>query len=605
MNENGKKKREWIKTAAIVFLAVMLVLTFFSNTFMNYSLPEVATQYVSPGTITAKIRGTGVVESGDPYEVKVTESRKVASVAVRAGDQVEKGDVILYLEDAESEELKAAQAVLDEKEDALQAAEDAFDRALLTEDYTAQDIQQADGSTPVVSYRQQLTDAQNKVAQAQQSLADRDKSVAKLDTKIEDVNAQIAYEEVRQEAAKNKLDSAAASYDEVSGGDAAAAAPAKEALEKAQKEYDEITSQIENLKLQKSSLELDRYNVQKSQASATKALEAAQKELDDLKAMLGNILNLDDFQKAISDAREDVAEAQKEVDKLSANSIGATVNADISGTVTAVNVVAGNMTSADTPVAVLQPEGKGYTMSFSVTNEQSRRLSVGDRADLVNAWRYDEVDVVLSGIKPDLTEPGQKKLLTFDITGNVTPGQTLNVSVGQKSADFDCIVPNSAIREDNNGKFILIVESRPSPLGNRYYASRVDVEVLASDDTQSAVSGALYGYEIMSMRHPLITRTYLDYSCWWFAVFLGVTALLAVTRGRSGLKIAPGDSLDFLAVWAVCVGGILCFYIMRGAGIADYKCSIAATELWTLWALYCMGSEQSNETELSDDGKTA
>lgn len=497
MNENGKKKREWIKTAAIVFLAVMLVLTFFSNTFMNYSLPEVATQYVSPGTITAKIRGTGVVESGDPYEVKVTESRKVASVAVRAGDQVEKGDVILYLEDAESEELKAAQAVLDEKEDALQAAEDAFDRALLTEDYTAQDIQQADGSTPVVSYRQQLTDAQNKVAQAQQSLADRDKSVAKLDTKIEDVNAQIAYEEVRQEAAKNKLDSAAASYDEVSGGDAAAAAPAKEALEKAQKEYDEITSQIENLKLQKSSLELDRYNVQKSQASATKDLEAAQKELDDLKAMLGNILNLDDFQKAISDAREDVAEAQKEVDKLSANSIGATVNADISGTVTAVNVVAGNMTSADTPVAVLQPEGKGYTMSFSVTNEQSRRLSVGDRADLVNAWRYDEVDVVLSGIKPDLTEPGQKKLLTFDITGNVTPGQTLNVSVGQKSADFDCIVPNSAIREDNNGKFILIVESRPSPLGNRYYASRVDVEVLASDDTQSAVSGALYGYEFV------------------------------------------------------------------------------------------------------------
>ena len=35
MNENGKKKREWVKTAAIVFLSVMLVLTFFSNTIMN------------------------------------------------------------------------------------------------------------------------------------------------------------------------------------------------------------------------------------------------------------------------------------------------------------------------------------------------------------------------------------------------------------------------------------------------------------------------------------------------------------------------------------------------------------------------------------------
>ena len=56
MNENGgKKRREWVKNAAIIFLSVMLVLTFFSNTFMNYSLPEVAAQYVQSGTITAKM----------------------------------------------------------------------------------------------------------------------------------------------------------------------------------------------------------------------------------------------------------------------------------------------------------------------------------------------------------------------------------------------------------------------------------------------------------------------------------------------------------------------------------------------------------------------
>jgi hypothetical protein len=122
---------------------------------------------------------------------------------------------------------------------------------------------------------------------------------------------------------------------------------------------------------------------------------------------------------------------------------------------------------------------------------------VGDKADLVNSWRYDDVDVVLSSIKPDTTNPGQSKLLTFDISGDVTPGQTLNVSVGQKSASYDCIVPNSAIREDNNGKFVLIVESKSSPLGNRYVATRVDVQVLASDDTQSAVTGGLSGWEFV------------------------------------------------------------------------------------------------------------
>ena len=66
MKEKNSNRREWVKTAEIIFLSVLLVLTFFSNTIMNYSLPEVATQYVEPGNITAKIRGTGTVESADP-----------------------------------------------------------------------------------------------------------------------------------------------------------------------------------------------------------------------------------------------------------------------------------------------------------------------------------------------------------------------------------------------------------------------------------------------------------------------------------------------------------------------------------------------------------
>ena len=44
--DNSVKKREWVKTAAIIFLAILLVLTFFSNTIMNATLPEVAAQQI-------------------------------------------------------------------------------------------------------------------------------------------------------------------------------------------------------------------------------------------------------------------------------------------------------------------------------------------------------------------------------------------------------------------------------------------------------------------------------------------------------------------------------------------------------------------------------
>ena len=84
MNEKTTKRREWVKNAAIIFLSVMLVLTFFSNTIMNYSLPEVATQYVQSGSITAKIRGTGTVEASDPYNMIINDTRVIESVAVKA-----------------------------------------------------------------------------------------------------------------------------------------------------------------------------------------------------------------------------------------------------------------------------------------------------------------------------------------------------------------------------------------------------------------------------------------------------------------------------------------------------------------------------------------
>ena len=109
MNEQVGKKRDWIKNAAIVFLALMLVLTFFSNTIMNHSLPEVSAQYVSSGTIQAKVRGNGTIQAGDPYSVKTEASKTILSVAVNNGDHVERGDVIFYLEEGDSADLEKAQ----------------------------------------------------------------------------------------------------------------------------------------------------------------------------------------------------------------------------------------------------------------------------------------------------------------------------------------------------------------------------------------------------------------------------------------------------------------------------------------------------------------
>ena len=82
------KNREWVKNAAIIFLAVLLGLTFFSNTIMNRTLPEVATAGVVSGSITAKVRGSGKVTANGSTEVKMKETRAIKSVLVRVGQEV-------------------------------------------------------------------------------------------------------------------------------------------------------------------------------------------------------------------------------------------------------------------------------------------------------------------------------------------------------------------------------------------------------------------------------------------------------------------------------------------------------------------------------------
>ena len=657
MNENeGKKRREWVKNAAIIFLTIMLILTFFSNTIMNYSLPEVATQYVQSGSITAKVRGTGNVEATDPYNVMVKDTRVISSVAVKQGDKVEKDQVLYYLEDKESDELGQAEKELADLELAymkglfgstvspevinkvasgntdsfssyrtmvtdmqqrLQAAEDRVnecqkvvesitlentistnDAGVSTaadelaeaqantdltnattsfEEYKSKKLAELDSEIQELQY--QIDDLKLLISEAQtatgsagdavplpspsssplpstsasQTLFEQQRATVKEKIRVinEELGGTIPNKETEQgwpweEAVKgwyNNLPWTTSPEDiqkkyEAAYGEYRVAVDSMNATAETLKEYGSNNSQqsrLESLQnelrnLQQSRAEVSaitvnsngdvqdaknrldqaQRNIREITSANKQASAAALNRLANAEAALKNaqavyeLLKTEQTELAaninaeldLSKASKDIAGKKEEIEKLKENSTGATINAPVAGTVTNLAYVAGETTKPEEAAAVIQVEGKGYTMSISVTNEQAKTVQVGDTAELQNAWYYDDVQVILSSIKPDPDNPAQKKLLVFNVTGeSVQAGQALNISVGQRSSEYEFVVPNSAVREDNNGKFILIVESRSGPINNRYIATRVDVDVLASDDTNTAISAALYGYE--------------------------------------------------------------------------------------------------------------
>ena len=239
------------------------------------------------------------------------------------------------------------------------------------------------------------------------------------------------------------------------------------------------------------------YNTaQQAYLSAQQALYSENQEVSEKKAAIDDASDaLDDAKDNLADKEAALADRQKELDKAVADSTDTTVKAPIAGTISNVSVTAGSKTEAAQTMCTIFVSDQGYKVTLTVTREQANRIHVGDEAKAQYFWGG-ECQASVAAIKPDPSD-AQRRFVDLNVSGDVTVGQTMTFTLGDRSAEYDTVVPNSAIREDRNGKYVLVVESRSTPLGTRYTAVRVDVQVAASDETQSALSTSLYGNEFI------------------------------------------------------------------------------------------------------------
>ena len=150
------------------------------------------------------------------------------------------------------------------------------------------------------------------------------------------------------------------------------------------------------------------------------------------------------------------------------------------------------MTASGIPLAVIDLDDAGFKMNVSVETELAKKISVGATAQVVNNWNG-EAKAVLETMITDVDSNGKRMKLTFSVIGSVTVGSNLEISLPLSTGQYQSIVPKSAVYSDQKGDFVYKVRSKHTPLGNRYYAERVSVNVIASDDNSSAVSGELTG----------------------------------------------------------------------------------------------------------------
>lgn len=538
--ETKVKNREWVKNAAIVLLAALLVLTFFSNTIMNRNLPEVATQSVSDGTINAKVRGTGTVTANGNHVVKAAETREIRAVMVKAGQTVETGDVLFVLGSGEKSELEQAQEQLNQlqlsyqrtalggsytdytaDELRVQAAYDAYEQAfktwnaLIEQSYEDSDKYQslqkqlekaiAERDAAKEAYDSKLADSQNALSSAESARLSAEQAVTLKEQNLEDGSEPLPpadeqgnpldlehpdfvrkYLENHAEPDSDRVDK----WLELEQKTSAVSVAKTEMEALSSQELDAAQNKVDSIQS-----EMNSFSQSPAISEAKSAADAAYLTYLDLQVALDARKNADAKSSAsigldLQDLSRQIEEQKKKIEELSGGE-GNQVLAKVSGTVQSVECTAGDTVLKDNPLCVIEVPDMGYSMAVSVTSDQASRLRVGDSATISNYYWGREITATLSTIRVDPKDPQNKKLLTFDISGDVNAGAELTVSIGQRSANYDWVVPKSAIHSDSNGSFLYKVESKNSPLGNRYIARRVNVEILAQDDTSIAVTGDL------------------------------------------------------------------------------------------------------------------
>lgn len=645
--EQKPKKREWVKNAAIIFLAVMLVLTFFSNTILNRTLPEVVTRYVEPGTIDAKVRVSGTVAARENYDVIIDQTRKVAAVNVRVGQEVSTGDLLFTLEPGDSAELEAAKKELQQlqidyqrallnatdadyakenrdielaraalekaivKRDGLALAHGAMElakdnvamaetnvenTAKAVKEYTAQleeaqfgydhSAEAVDNSYGGGSYSglsSSLAEARAALAQAENDLraarlyygvltpggvyyelkaqaleivlslrsgslteAEKARILAALDQELPtDTKIVLSVKEqgyadllpyhlkeltsdykvtndiqieayIRVTAAKEayvaaekNVSDAQNNLSDAQSQNVGSYTPAKLYEGKTHSYWEKEVERIRKLlsgaqdsqteaqeKLTKAKEALEEVKAQRAEWEAAVAeAETCQRALEDLLFGLSQQQKTDDKTQKLealgrTELSVQIEDAQKKVDKYSGDAV-TEVRSRVNGTVTSLAVSAGHSAEAEKTLATIEVRDMGYTLSATVSADQARLLHVGDTASVSNYYWGSATTAELVGMQPDPKDPRSARVLTFDLSGDVNAGDKVSFAIGERNASYDLVVPNSAVRSDTAGSFVLMITAKNSPLGNRYFATRVDVEVLASDDFNTAVKGAL------------------------------------------------------------------------------------------------------------------
>jgi len=151
----------------------------------------------------------------------------------------------------------------------------------------------------------------------------------------------------------------------------------------------------------------------------------------------------------------------------------------------------GTVTGRDALVTFMDG-ARGYEARMQLDKSDADKLSVGDECKVTTGGGSMYFTPTVTGIVSAITPPDEKDRVVVVIRlpdGDWSDGQKVDVQAVKDRDTYEMCLPLSALRSDNSGYFLLIVEQRSTVLGVENVVVRVPVAIVASDSESAAVQG--------------------------------------------------------------------------------------------------------------------
>lgn len=434
------KQKRWVRIA-VVFFALMVVLTIFSRAASSAVKAHVSVVKASRQKISHEIQLDGSVEAKNYFLQYVPAGLMVTGVQASAGQQVEAGDVIFTVD-------------IQKVQEKIKALESELDRA---EQKDRLSISRAEAS-----YQDVKTNAEEEKALAYEAYT---KAVSEYQNYIN--------------THKKSADTKTADPDGNTGD--------TQTSESADSVYDtSVAAELENaIEAQKSAYEAVVREQEKQVRAASDAVQQTKEDLN-----LSN--DTDTLEKQLNALRIYVEN-------------GGIYQVERSGVVGQINVAAGSETVDGIAVMLADAaETVRFTADLSeeYRDEITENSVITLRGQNVAGEEdtYEVSSAVVSENTGSETDGFGGYLLTADLPGDLYPvGTNLTVIVDNQSNTYDCCLPLSSLHQKgNNQYFIYVMEEQDSVFGTELVAREVPVTVLDKNEQYVAVEEVISGEVIVS-----------------------------------------------------------------------------------------------------------